>query len=69
MRVLLSGSHGLIGSAIADQLGAAGHQVYRLIRGADCEPPWQISWDPLAGRIDRAALAAAGIEGVVHLAG
>ena len=60
MRVLVAGSSGLIGTALCRVLGAAGHQVERLVRrepGSDDE----IFWDPEAGMLDATALA--GIEG------
>ncbi len=61
----VTGSHGLIGSALCDRLTRAGHDVVRLVRS---EPaPGDIEWDPRAGRIDPGALA--GIDAVVNLAG
>jgi len=65
MRVAVSGSHGLIGSAVVPALESAGHQVLRLVRA---EPgPGEIRWDPAAGLIDRSGLE--GVDGAVHLAG
>ncbi len=65
MRVLVSGSHGLIGSALVETLSGAGHDVVRLVRG---QPgPGEASWDPAAGRIDLAPLE--GLDAAVHLAG
>jgi uncharacterized protein (TIGR01777 family) len=64
MRVLVSGSSGLIGTALVPQLERAGHDVGRLIRaGASGAAP---SWDPAKG-LDPAALS--GWDAVVHLAG
>ena len=65
MRVVVSGSHGLIGSALVDALTAGGHSVTRLVRGAPGEG--EAAWDPRAGRVDGAALE--GHDAVVHLAG
>jgi uncharacterized protein len=66
MRVVVAGSHGLIGSALVEHLGAGGHEVRRLVRrearGSD-----EISWDPDEGRLDPAALA--GSDAVVNLGG
>ena len=65
MRVLVSGSHGLIGSALVGALTAGGHSVTRLVRGAPAEG--EAGWDPRAGNVDAAALE--GHDAVVHLAG
>ena len=65
MRVLVSGSSGLIGSAVCDALTARGDDVVRLVRrtaGAG-----EIRWDPVAGALDASALT--GLDAVVHLAG
>ncbi len=65
MRIIVTGSHGLIGTALVARLRRLGHDVVRLVRGA--AGPAEISWDPAAGRLDPAALA--GSDAVVHLAG
>ena len=65
MRVVVTGSHGLIGTALAEALEARGDEVHRLVRG---EPQsGQAHWDPAAGEIDVGALE--GVDAVVHLAG
>ena len=65
MDIVISGSHGLIGSALIPALSAAGHRPIRLVRG---EPKGdEIKWDPAAQTIDSASLDGCG--GVVHLAG
>jgi uncharacterized protein (TIGR01777 family) len=66
MDVLITGSSGLIGSALRPALQAAGHRPLRLVRGATTEPD-AIGWDPKAGAIDAASLD--GIDAVVNLAG
>lgn len=66
MNVLVTGSHGLVGSALVPGLRADGHRVLRLVRDAP-EGDDDVRWDPDAGSIDTAALA--GVDGVVHLAG
>ncbi|MDQ3106649.1 MAG: TIGR01777 family oxidoreductase [Actinomycetota bacterium] len=69
MRVLVSGSTGLIGSALVARLRSDGHDVVRLVRRPGSGPD-EVRWDPAAGTIDTAALAAGGaLDGVVHLAG
>src|SRR5690606_35129293 len=68
MRVAITGSSGLIGSAIVARLRADGHDVTRLVRSrAQAGRPGAVHWDPARGEVD-----AAGIEGhdaVIHLAG
>jgi uncharacterized protein len=65
MDVVISGSHGLIGTALIPALQAAGHRPIRLVRG---EPKGdEVKWDPLATTIDSASLEGCGA--VVHLAG
>lgn len=68
MKILVSGSHGFIGSAVVPALTARGDRVVRLVRGAPTSPsPDQIVWDPGVGRIDASALE--GLDAVIHLAG
>ena len=74
MHVLVSGSSGLIGSALVDALLADGHQVTRLVRpapgGGRPTGSGAVAWDPAAHSIDTGALEATGpFDGVVHLAG
>ena len=59
MKIVVSGSTGLIGSRLVRVLEARGDTVVRLLRGAQ--------WDPERGTIDRNALE--GSDAVVHLAG
>jgi uncharacterized protein (TIGR01777 family) len=67
MKILFSGSHGLVGTALIKSLEAdGGHEIFRLVRRYP-ESPSQIEWSP-----DRYSIALARIEGfdaVVHLAG
>ena len=69
MKVLVSGSHGFVGSAAVSRLEAQGHGVVRLVRasGGRSRSPSRASWDPVKGSIDPAGLD--GVEAVVHLAG
>ena len=66
MEIAVTGSNGLIGSALITALEADGHGVRRLVRGG-ATGPGRIAWDPAAGTIDAAALE--GVDAVVHLAG
>lgn len=68
MNVLISGSSGLVGSALIPELEERGHRVVRLVRGEGYSGD-AVSWDPSAGTIDTEALAASRPGGVVHLAG
>jgi uncharacterized protein len=64
MKVLISGSSGMIGSVVAPYLASQGHEVVRLVRR---EPEAnEVHWDPDAGVIDTASLE--GFDGVVNLA-
>jgi hypothetical protein len=66
MDVLVTGAHGLIGSALIPRLRADGHRVVRLVR-SEPEGSDDVRWDPAAGAIDADGLA--GVDAVVHLAG
>ncbi|MGZ8751377.1 MAG: TIGR01777 family oxidoreductase [Acidimicrobiia bacterium] len=65
MDVLITGSGGLIGSALVPALEAAGHAAIRLRRGSGAAG--SRTWSPEGGTIDAAAFA--GVGGVVHRAG
>ncbi|HXJ81289.1 MAG TPA: TIGR01777 family oxidoreductase [Candidatus Methylomirabilis sp.] len=67
MKVLVTGSSGLIGSALTPSLTAGGHSVVRLVRSTTDRNSGSVRWDPVAGTLDRAALE--GFDAVVHLAG
>jgi uncharacterized protein (TIGR01777 family) len=67
MRVLLSGSSGLVGSALIPVLTGGGHQVVRLVRSQPRDKVSEVQWDPEGGDIDAAGLK--GVEAAVHLAG
>lgn len=65
-RIVLAGSSGLIGSALSAYLAARGDEVVRLVR-RPARDPGELSWDPVAGRLDAVALQ--GAAAVVNLAG
>jgi len=67
MHILLTGSRGLIGHALLTFLTADGHRVVRLTRSQTPARGRHISWDPVAGIIDKADLE--DFDAVVHLAG
>jgi hypothetical protein len=65
MRVVVTGSSGLIGQALLAVLGAGGHESTALVRRPP--GPGEARWDPAAGTIDRGVFD--GVNAVVHLAG
>lgn len=67
MRVAVSGSRGLIGSALVRSLETDGHTVARLVRAGSSPGPGDVRWDIGAADVDTAALE--GVDAVVHLAG
>lgn len=67
MRILVSGSTGLVGSALVPALAAGGHEVTRLARTRAAGSGRAIFWDPAAGTLDAASLE--GFDAIVHLAG
>ena len=59
MKIVVTGSTGLVGSALVPSFASAGHEVVRLKRPSH--------WDPEKRTVDLAAFA--GVDAVVHLAG
>jgi len=76
MKVAVTGSSGLIGTALTASLQADGHQVVRLVRrtprtdgqrSAADKATSEVRWDPRAADAGDPALS--GVDAVVHLAG
>ena len=67
MKILISGSTGLLGTALIRALLAQGHQVTRMLRrsGAYSEPA--VMWNPAEGALDPSACES--FDGVFNLAG
>jgi len=66
MKILIGGSHGLVGTALIKSLETDGHEIFRLVRRAPTSKT-EVEWSP-----DRYSIALARIEGfdaVVNLAG
>jgi len=62
----MTGSHGMVGSALVPALTAREHRVSRLVRASPSDSS-EIAWNPEAGRLELASLSS--VEAVVHLAG
>ncbi len=65
-RIAVTGSSGLIGTALVGHLRSEGHTVQRLVR-RNALAPDEIAWDPKLGTVDLDGLA--GVDAVIHLAG
>jgi len=72
MKILITGSTGVVGAALGNELKRAGHTVCRLVRpgtnvaalrGSD---GFDVKWDPATGEL---GAAAAGADAVVNLGG
>jgi uncharacterized protein (TIGR01777 family) len=64
MKILIAGSHGMVGSAVTHYLMECGHEVVRLVRHPP--GPGEVWWSPDTGEIDVFGLD--GFDAVVHLA-
>ena len=67
MKILVTGSTGLIGSALVSFLAENGHVVKRLVRTEPASGEDEIHWSPDSGSIDKSGLEE--LDAVVHLAG
>ena len=65
MHIGLTGSSGLIGTALSARLESEGHEVRRFIRGRADD--LAATWDPASGWIRPGALD--GLDAIVHLTG
>lgn len=66
MRILISGSSGLLGTALVDFLKLSGHQVYSLVR-RPVKNQNEISWNPQTGALDLHAVE--NFDAFINLAG
>lgn len=67
MRVAITGSSGLVGSAVVPALDAAGYEVVRMVRRGTATGEKAVRWNPGTGEVDAVGLE--GLDAVVHLAG
>lgn len=65
-RIAITGSSGMIGTALVGHLKAEGHTVQRLVRRAPVAPD-EVQWNPETGFVDLEPLR--GVDAVIHLAG
>lgn len=71
MKILISGSTGLVGSALVEALARDGHTVCRLVRpqtkaSGGARGAFDVAWNPETGELGGAAV---GADAVVNLAG
>lgn len=64
--IVVTGASGLIGTKLVAALEADGNRVLRAVR-REAKNDLELSWDPVAGTIDRDKLE--GVDAVIHLAG
>lgn len=66
MRVVVTGSSGLVGSKLKNVLTEAGHQPVRLLRKR-AGKEGDLHWNPASGELDPSQLE--GVDAIVHLGG
>jgi uncharacterized protein (TIGR01777 family) len=67
MDIGVTGSSGLIGTALTTHLTGKGHTVHPIVRRTPQPGSTEIGWNPSDGQLDAASLV--GLDAVVHLAG
>ncbi len=67
MKVLVSGSSGLVGQEVVQSYSDGGHDVVRLVRRRISVADDAHFWDPAAGVLDTQALE--GVDVIIHLGG
>ncbi|MBI4553602.1 MAG: TIGR01777 family protein [Candidatus Latescibacteria bacterium] len=67
MNILITGSTGLIGSALISSFTTGEHQITRLVRSKPRPGMGEVFWNPQDGSIEMPGLE--GMDAVVHLAG
>lgn len=67
MKILITGSSGLVGSALIPLLEGKGHQIVRLVRHKKAPGDDVAVWDPDVGKLETSSLTQT--EAVINLAG
>ncbi len=67
MKVAITGSSGLVGSALKDKLRSQGNEVVTFVRSNASSQSGMFLWNPEAGTIDTAGFS--GVNAVINLAG
>lgn len=67
LRIVVSGSSGLIGSALVPYLRNEGHEIVRLVRREPSPNESEVQWNPVTGTLDANALQS--IDASIHLSG
>src|SRR2546425_5826624 len=67
MKIAISGSHGLVGSALVKSFETEGHEVFHLVRRDPRPEAREIEWRPNGGNVNAADLE--GLDAVINLAG
>ena len=67
LRIAVTGSTGLVGSALVPYLRSRGHTVTRMLRSTPAPGSGDIQWDPARGMLEADDLE--GMDAVIHLAG
>ena len=67
VKMLISGSTGLIGSSLIPHLARQGHSIVRLVRTTTRGDAAEVHWNPSQGEMDVPGLE--GMDAIVHLAG
>jgi uncharacterized protein len=66
MKIIITGSSGMIGSALVAAFASAGHEVVQLVRHEGAAPG-AVMWDPMGESMNPVPLE--GVDAVVHLSG
>jgi uncharacterized protein len=67
MRIILTGSHGLVGKSLSKKLAADWHEIFELVRRTPRPDQNEIEWHPNKGVVNAASLE--NFDAVIHLGG